>query len=70
MFVGYSVNDANDVYRIINLDIKSIIQSCDIIWLNEYNTLNCMVFFVTKITNKIYTPQSLRRITKSTVLVT
>jgi hypothetical protein len=25
----------NDVYRMLNLDTKRIIQSCDIIWLNE-----------------------------------
>jgi hypothetical protein len=35
MFVGYSVSYANDVYRMMNLDIKIIIQSRDIIWLNE-----------------------------------
>jgi hypothetical protein len=35
MFVGYSVNHANDVYEILNLDIKRIIQSGKIIWLNE-----------------------------------
>jgi hypothetical protein len=31
MFIGYSVNHANDVYRILNLDTKSIIQSRDLI---------------------------------------
>jgi hypothetical protein len=35
MFVGYSVHHANDVYRKLNLDKKSIIQSSNIIWLNE-----------------------------------
>jgi hypothetical protein len=35
MFVGYSVHHANDVYSIMNLDIKNIIQSCGIILLNE-----------------------------------
>jgi hypothetical protein len=35
MFVGYSVHHANDVYRILNLNTKRIIQSRDIIWLNE-----------------------------------
>jgi hypothetical protein len=35
MFVGYSVHHANDVYRMLNLDLKRIIQSRDIIWLNE-----------------------------------
>jgi hypothetical protein len=35
MFVGYSVHHANDVYRMLNLDTKRIIQSRDIIWLNE-----------------------------------
>jgi hypothetical protein len=35
MFVGYSVHHANDVYRMLNLDTKTIIHSRDIIWLNE-----------------------------------
>jgi ClpP class serine protease len=35
MFVGYSVHHENDVYRMLNLDTKSIIQSHNIIWLNE-----------------------------------
>jgi hypothetical protein len=34
-FVGYSVHHANDVYRMLNLDIKRIMQSRDIIRLNE-----------------------------------
>jgi ClpP class serine protease len=35
MFIGYSVHHANDVYRMLNLDIKTIIQSRNIIWMNE-----------------------------------
>jgi hypothetical protein len=35
MFVGYSGNHANDVYRMLNLDTKSVIHSRDIIRLNE-----------------------------------
>jgi hypothetical protein len=35
MFVGYSVHNENDVYRMLNLDTNIIIQSRDIIWLNE-----------------------------------
>jgi hypothetical protein len=35
MFVGYSVNHSNDVYRILNLDSKRIIHSRDIIWLER-----------------------------------
>jgi hypothetical protein len=35
MFAGFSVYHVNDVYRMFNLDNKSIIQSRDIIWLNE-----------------------------------
>jgi hypothetical protein len=31
MFVGYSVHHVNDVYRMLNLDTKRIIQSRDII---------------------------------------
>jgi hypothetical protein len=34
-FVGYSAHHANDAYRILNLYAKSIIQSRNIIWLNE-----------------------------------
>jgi len=38
MFMGYSVNHAHDVYRMLNLDTKKIINSRDIIWLNQvYN---------------------------------
>jgi hypothetical protein len=35
IFVGYSVNHTSVVYRMLNLSTKSIIQSCEIIWLNE-----------------------------------
>jgi hypothetical protein len=35
MFVGYFVHHANDVYRMLNIYTKRIIQSRDIIWLNE-----------------------------------
>jgi hypothetical protein len=35
MFIVYSVHHANDVYRMLNLDIKTIIQSRNIIWMNE-----------------------------------
>jgi hypothetical protein len=35
MFVGYSIHHANDVYRMLNLDTKRIIQSRDVIWLNH-----------------------------------
>jgi hypothetical protein len=42
MFVGYSVHHANDVYRMLNLDTKRIIQSLDITWMNElyHNWIN------------------------------
>jgi hypothetical protein len=35
MFVGYSVHHTNDVYRMLNLYTKKIIQSRKIIWLND-----------------------------------
>jgi hypothetical protein len=35
MFVGYSVNHSNDVYRMLNLHSKRIIHSRDIIWLDR-----------------------------------
>jgi hypothetical protein len=35
MFVGYPVHHKNDVYRMVNLNTKSIILSRDILWLNE-----------------------------------
>jgi hypothetical protein len=35
MFVGYSVHHVNDFYRMLNLDTKNIIQSRNIILLNE-----------------------------------
>jgi hypothetical protein len=38
MFVGYSVVHANDVYRMMNLNSKRIIQTRDAIWLwKRYN---------------------------------
>jgi hypothetical protein len=36
-FVGYSVDHANDVYRMLNLDTKGIVHSRDIKWLNLYH---------------------------------
>jgi hypothetical protein len=33
MFVGYSFDHANDVYRILNLNSKRITQTRDVIWL-------------------------------------
>jgi hypothetical protein len=35
VFVGYAVNHANDVYRLLNPKIKRIIKSRDFIWLNK-----------------------------------
>jgi hypothetical protein len=35
MFVRFFVHHVNDNYRILNLDTKTIIQSRDIIWLNQ-----------------------------------
>jgi hypothetical protein len=35
MFLGYSVNHANYLYIMLNIVTKRIIQSRDIIWLNE-----------------------------------
>jgi hypothetical protein len=35
MFMGYSINHAHDVYRMLNLETKKIINSRDIIWLNQ-----------------------------------
>jgi hypothetical protein len=38
MFVGCSAHHENDVYRMLNLNNKSIIHPRDIIWLNDaYN---------------------------------
>ena len=38
MFTRYSVNHAHDVYRMLNIDTKKIINSQDIVWLNKvYN---------------------------------
>jgi hypothetical protein len=35
MFVGYSAHHALDVYRMLNLETEMIINSRDIIWLNQ-----------------------------------
>jgi hypothetical protein len=35
MFVRYSVDHANDVYRMLNLNSKRIIQTRDVIWLEK-----------------------------------
>jgi hypothetical protein len=35
MFVGYSVHHAHDVFRMLNIETEMIINSQDIIWLNE-----------------------------------
>ena len=35
LFMGYSVNHAQDVYRMLNMNTKSIINSRDIIWVNQ-----------------------------------
>jgi len=35
MFMGYSVDHSNDVYRMLNLETKSIIHSRDIVWLGK-----------------------------------
>jgi hypothetical protein len=35
-FVGYSVDHANDVYRMLNLNSKSIIQKREVFWLEKY----------------------------------
>jgi hypothetical protein len=37
MFVGYSVDHDNDIYRMLNLDTKGIVHSRDIKWLNLYH---------------------------------
>ena len=37
MFVGYSVNHANDVYRMLNLETKGIINTRDVTWLGKYH---------------------------------
>jgi Reverse transcriptase (RNA-dependent DNA polymerase) len=38
MFMGYSVDHSNDVYRMLNLETKKIILSRDIVWLNRSYT--------------------------------
>jgi hypothetical protein len=35
VFVGYAVNHADDVYRLLNSETKSIIISRDVVWLNK-----------------------------------
>ena len=35
MFVGYSVDHANDVYRMLKLDTSFVINSRDVIWLKQ-----------------------------------
>jgi hypothetical protein len=35
MFMGYSVDHSNDVYRMLNLEPKNIIHSRDVVWLNK-----------------------------------
>jgi Reverse transcriptase (RNA-dependent DNA polymerase) len=35
MFMGYSVDHSNDVYRMLNLETKKIIHSRDVVWLGE-----------------------------------
>jgi hypothetical protein len=35
MFMGYSVHHAHDVYRMLNTDIKKVINSRDIVWMNQ-----------------------------------
>jgi hypothetical protein len=35
MFMGYSINHAHDVYRMLNIETKNIINSRDIIWMNK-----------------------------------
>jgi hypothetical protein len=35
MFIGYSINHAHDVYRMLNIKTKKIINSRDIIWMNK-----------------------------------
>jgi hypothetical protein len=35
MFMGYSINHAHDVYRMLNIETKKVINSRDIIWLNK-----------------------------------
>jgi hypothetical protein len=35
MFMGYSINHAYDVYRMLNIETKKIINSRDIVWMNK-----------------------------------
>jgi hypothetical protein len=36
IFMGYSINHAHDVYRMLNIKTKKIINSRDIIWMNTF----------------------------------
>jgi hypothetical protein len=36
MFMEYSINHAHDVYRMLNIKTKKIINSRDIIWMNTF----------------------------------
>jgi hypothetical protein len=36
MFMGYSINHVHDVYRMLNIETKKIINSRDIIWMNTF----------------------------------
>jgi hypothetical protein len=35
MFMGYSINHAHDVYRMLNIKTNKIINSRDIVWMNK-----------------------------------
>jgi hypothetical protein len=35
IFMGYSLNHAHDAYRMLNMDTKKIINSRDIVWMNQ-----------------------------------
>jgi hypothetical protein len=36
MFMGYSINHVHDVYRMLNIETKKIINSREIIWMNTF----------------------------------
>jgi hypothetical protein len=36
IFMGYSINHVHDVYRMLNIETKKIINSRDIIWMNTF----------------------------------
>jgi hypothetical protein len=48
MFMEYSVDPSNDVYRMLNLETKKIIYSRDVVWLNK----SCTEWFSSKSTSK------------------